>query len=103
MSNTSATYNVSVKLRKNAFVRTNYNFLYWVYNNSTYADEQSVSNLTTTNGATINMTAQWRGVSSTVSFNSNGTIETTKTVYFAETYGTLPTPTSRGAYWKFMG
>ena len=34
-------------------------FLYWSYNNSTYKDGASVSNLTSTNGGSVTMKAQW--------------------------------------------
>ena len=63
MSDSSHTYGVAKTLTTNSFSRTGYNFLGWSTSSSiatvTYTDGQSVSNLTTTNGATVNLYAVW--------------------------------------------
>ena len=63
MSDSSHTYGVAKTLTTNSFSRTGYNFLGWSTSSSattaTYTEGQSVSNLTTTNGATVNLYAVW--------------------------------------------
>ena len=60
MSSINATYNQVVTLPNNTFTRTNYKFTGWSgSNNVNYANGAEVSGLTTTNGATITMTANW--------------------------------------------
>ena len=63
MSNQSFTYGQSQSLTANAFTRTNYAFKNWNTkadgSGANYTDKQSVSNLTTTNGETITLYAQW--------------------------------------------
>ena len=72
---TTCTYGVNCNLTANGFSRTDYNFAGWAINNpnaaATYSNQQTVSNLTTTNGATIMMYAKWVGVwkSYTATFN----------------------------------
>ena len=63
MSDSSHTYGVAKALTTNSFSRTGYNFLGWSTSSSattaTYTNGQSVSNLTTTSGATVNLYAVW--------------------------------------------
>ena len=63
MSDSSHTYGVAKTLTTNSFSRTGYNFLGWSTSSSiatvTYTDGQNISNLTTTNGATVNLYAVW--------------------------------------------
>ena len=64
MATQAMTYGTSAALRKNAFTRQGYSFHRWAYLNSSgttvlYADGASVSDLTTTAGATVTLTAQW--------------------------------------------
>ncbi len=72
---TTCTYGVTCNLTANGFSRIDYNFEGWAINNpnaaATYSNQQAVSNLTTTNGATIMMYAKWVGVwkSYTATFN----------------------------------
>ena len=68
----TCTYGVDCKLTKNGFVRIGYNFSGWTYNNNSYSDEQTISNLTDDNGATITFTAKWEGKSYKVNYNGNG-------------------------------
>ena len=79
MSNQSATYDQNVTLNKNKFTRTGYTFLGWSEDKSattpTYTDGQTVKNLTSTNGATVNLYAVWqKNAVSTyiIRFNANG-------------------------------
>ena len=62
-ANSSHTYGVSKALTANGFTRIGYTFLGWSTNKSatsaTYTNGQSVSNLTTTHGATVTLYAIW--------------------------------------------
>ncbi len=76
MSDTGATYGTAVTLRSNTFTRTHYTFKNWNTkadgSGTSYSDGASVSNLTSTNGGTVTLYAQWTGVTYTVSYNANG-------------------------------
>jgi uncharacterized repeat protein (TIGR02543 family) len=76
MSNLAMTYNTAKNLTANAFTRPGYTFLGWSTNSSattaTYKDKQSVNNLTTDVGATINLYAIWEANTYTITFNANG-------------------------------
>lgn len=67
---------VSKNLTANGFTRTGYTFKNW--NKKTdgsgtiYKNKQSVKNLTNTQGATVNLYAQWNPNTYTISFNGNG-------------------------------
>ena len=60
----SMTYDVAKNLTANGFTRTSYKFTGWNTkadgSGTAYTDKQSVKNLTTTNGATITLYAQWK-------------------------------------------
>ena len=65
-------------------------------------------NLTPNNGVTVTLVANYTANSYTVTFNPNGgtVSQTTKSVTYDSTYGTLPTPTRTGysfAGWKLNG
>ncbi|MBP3441591.1 MAG: InlB B-repeat-containing protein [Clostridia bacterium] len=74
MSNSSHTYNVSKALSSNAFIRNGYTFLGWSTSSSatspTYTNGQSVKNLTSTNGGTVNLYAVWKNNDTALSVNS---------------------------------
>ncbi len=75
MSNLAMTYDTAANLTANAFKRTGYVFKGWATSASgtvAYTDEQSVKNLTTTDGGTVTLYAVWEQVSYTVHFNANG-------------------------------
>ncbi len=79
MSNSSHTYDVSKALTSNTFVRTGYTFLGWstssTATSATYTNGQSVKNLTSTDGGTVNLYAIWSKnptTSYTLSYNANG-------------------------------
>ena len=62
MSNSTHTYNVSKNLTANGFTRNGYKFVGWATSSTgtkVYNDEQSVSNLTSTNGATYELFTVW--------------------------------------------
>ncbi len=85
MSNSSHTYNVSKALSSNAFTMTNWSFAGWATSSSgsvVYSNGQSVSNLTTTNGGTVNLYAKWTPVTITVTvklvtYDTSGTSSST--------------------------
>ena len=61
MDDQAFTYDVAQNLTANAFRRSGYTFDGWATagGDVVYADQQSVSNLTTTNGATVTLYAKW--------------------------------------------
>ena len=89
MANQSFTYGTEKALTVNAFTRTGYTFQGWATSASgakVYNDKQSVSNLTQTSGAVVNLYAVWKGNSYSVKFNANGGMGTMSNESF--TYGT---------------
>ena len=64
MANLAMTYDVAKALTANAFQRANYKFVGWATSASattaTYSNKQSVSNLTATPDATVNLYAVWK-------------------------------------------
>lgn len=76
MENSSHTYGVSSKLRKNIFTRIGYTFNGWNTkangSGKFYKDEQSVSDLAKTDGTTVNLYAQWKENTYTVKYDANG-------------------------------
>ena len=69
------TYDIAQALTANSFSRTGYTFAGWNTqadgNGSAYSNQQSVSNLTATNGATIDLYAQWTTHTYAVEFLKN--------------------------------
>ena len=90
MSTTSATYDSSVTLRANAFSRTGYTFSGWntASNGSgtSYSNQASVSNLTSTNNGTVTLYAQWTPNIYAITLNQNNGSGGTTTIY--EKYNT---------------
>ncbi len=76
MSNQNFTYSVNQNLTANAFTKTGYTFSGWNTQDNgkgkSYSDGQSVSNLTTENGGTVTLYAQWTANTYYVAFNGNG-------------------------------
>ena len=76
MAALNCTYDVNKTLTANSFTRIGYTFTGWntAANGSgtSYTNGQSVNNLTTENGATVTLYAQWRANTYTVHFNGNG-------------------------------
>ena len=91
MADQAFTYNTAQALSANAFTRIGYTFDGWSTTaNGTvvYTDGQSVSNLTATNGATVDLYAQWTPITYTVRFNKNSDGASGTMSDQAFTYGT---------------
>ena len=101
-ASSSHTYGVAKALTNNGFSRTGYTFLGWSTSPSattaTYTNGQSVSNLSSTNGATVTLYAVWKVNSYTLTFNPNGgtVSETSRKVAQGSPLGKLPVPTRPG-------
>ena len=80
MDSSSHTYNTAKNLTANAFTRTGYTFAGWATSSTgavKYADKASVKNLSSTNGATVNLYAVWTPKTSTVTLDAGGTVTAT--------------------------
>ena len=70
------TYDVPASLRANGFTRTGYTFVGWNTQSDgsgiTYADRESVKNLTSVSGGTVTLYAKWTANTYTIVFNANG-------------------------------
>ena len=106
MSNQTFTYDKAQNLTANAFAKTGYTFAGWATSASgsvAYTDKQSVKNLTSSNGATVNLYAKWNVVSYTITYNENGGNTVSDLSYTIESTSTL-TSTTRTGYtfngWK---
>ncbi len=76
MANQFFMYNVAQNLSANSFTRTDYEFYGWVTTPSgpkVYDDNQSVSNLTDTPGATVTLYAKWRPINLSKAIAGYGT------------------------------
>lgn len=99
-----ATYGVSYLLTANGFTREGYTFAGWATSPTgakVYNDGQSVSNLTSTNGATVTLYAKWTGTTYTVTFNARGGSDlsiNSKPVTMGSAYGELATVTPPAGY-----
>jgi uncharacterized repeat protein (TIGR02543 family) len=75
-SSMSMTYDVAKNLNANGFVRSGYKFAGWNTKSdgsgTSYSNQQSVKNLSTTNGGSITLYAQWTPITYTIKFNGNG-------------------------------
>lgn len=100
MSNQNFTYGTAQNLTANIFTRTGYTFAGWATSangNKVYNDKQSVSNLSTTNGAIVTLYAKWTATNYTVTYNTNGGNSIAQKNYTIETATfDLPTPTRTG-------
>ena len=75
MSNQAFTVGVAQNLRSNGFSKTGHYFAGWATSSGgsvVYSDGQSVKDLSTTNGATVNLYAKWNVNTYTVKYNANG-------------------------------
>jgi uncharacterized repeat protein (TIGR02543 family) len=99
MSDQSHTYSVSQALTANAFIRTGYTFEGWNTNadgtGTSYTDQQSVSNLSSTDGATVTLYAQWEELPA----NIHNITYTTQAAGW--TYGAQPASAEEGAIVNF--
>ena len=84
MSDTSAVYDKSFSLRANAFLRTGYMFKGWADasdGEAVYTDKQYVSNLTSVNGATVDLHAVWEPLLVYITMDKQGGSEGTDDFY----------------------
>ncbi len=108
MANESFVYGTPKALTINTFTRTGYTFIGWAKSASAttpaYDDGESVSDLTTTSGGTVNLYAVWQANNYTIKFNKNG--GTGSMANLAMTYGTAKALTANAfqrVNYKFMG
>ena len=75
-ASSSHTYDSAKALTANGFSRTGYTFQGWSTSSSatsaTYSNQQSVTNLTSTNGGTVTLYAVWKLITYTVAYDANG-------------------------------
>ena len=108
MSPQSFTYDASQNLTKNSFTRTGHTFAGWnTEKNGTgtsYSDSASVSNLTTTNNATVTLYAQWQVNNIKANLNYMGgnqeSLSPSQKYNKDGTYLSLPSPTRTGYTFK---
>lgn len=74
MTSVTMTYDVNTVLTASTITRTGYDFMGWNTlangNGSSYADKATVRNLTTKNGDTVTLYAQWGAVAYSVKYNA---------------------------------
>jgi len=99
MTSSTHTYDVAKNLTANSFTKIGYLFKSWNTkadgSGTSYTDKQSVKNLTTTNGATINLYAQWTPITYTIKFDGNGNTSGS-TASMTMTYDVAKTLTANG-------
>lgn len=75
-ASSSHTYNSAKALTANGFTRTGYTFVGWNTKadgtGTNYSNQQSVTNLTSTNGGTVTLYAKWQINKYTIAYNANG-------------------------------
>jgi len=104
MADSPFTYDVAGNLSPNTFTFPGYNFVGWAtnapsYTTVAYTNNESVLNLSATQGAIIELRAVWVGQVYTVTFNPQGGSvppPASRPVTFGSVYGTLPTPLRAG-------
>ena len=93
------TYDTAKALTANGFTRTGYQWARWNTNaagtGTSYSNKQSVNNLTTTNGGTVNLYAIWTANTYTVAYNINGG-KGGSTASSTHTYGVAKALTANG-------
>ena len=90
MSNQNFTYGTAQNLTANSFTRTGYTFAGWATSangNKVYNDKQSVSNLSSTNGATVTLYAKWTANQYTITYKDQGNVA------FSGTHASTPPTT----------
>ncbi len=103
------TYGSTVALTKNTFTRAGYDFTNWLWGDRIFTDTELVTNLSSTAGDVITLSAQWTEKSYNLTIDPNGgvysgiTAGTKITKLFGQTYiiSTSNLPTFRGR--KFVG
>ena len=101
MSNQTFTYGTAQNLTANAFSRTGYLFAGWNTKadgtGTSYTDKQSVSNLSSTNNATVTLYAQWTPITYSINWVVNGAPYEnggSKEAIHNSTYNNLTLPTA---------
>ena len=83
----SMTYGVAKNLTANGFTKTGNSFVKWNTkangSGTSYTNKQSVKNLTSTQGATVNLYAQWDPYDLKVYYNANGGAINSSTYYLS--------------------
>lgn len=108
MSNSSHVYDTAKTLSANAFSKTGYQFDHWntkADNSGTsYTNQQSVKNLTSTDDGTVNLYAQWEANTYTIKYNGNGSTSGSmaNTAHTYDTSKTLRKNTFVRNGWKFI-
>ena len=103
-ASSSHTYDTAKALTANGYTKTGYTFKGWNTKadgrGTAYADKASVKNLTTTNGGTVMLYAQWAANEYIVTYNANGGIGTmgTDTVSYGTGYVTRSNAFTRTGY-----
>lgn len=104
MSDQTCTYDQSCVLKPNGFTRTGYDFLGYgpTYNNWQYNAGQDVRNISSTNGATVNMVTIWDAHKYNIDIDLNGGMAngTLPTQGIYDQHFTLNNPTRRGYIFK---
>ena len=76
MTDMQMQYDVAKNLTQNAYLKTGYTFTGWNTktdgSGDSYSDMQSVINLTSKNGGTVTLYAQWKTITYTIRFHPNG-------------------------------
>lgn len=108
MANQVMTYGKTAALTANAFTKSGYHFVGWSYNNKTYTDKQSISNLTSANNVTLTFTALWeKNKTYTVYFNSNSSGNSVgqmnNVIYTSDVSYTLPANQFVRSGYSFQG
>jgi len=105
MDDQNFTYDAAQNLTANAFSKTGYTFAGWATSadgDKAYDNQQSVNNLTATNGGTFNLYAKWTVNQYTITFNNyDGTQLQSSQVNYGATpayAGATPTKPSTAAY-----
>ncbi|WP_372971475.1 InlB B-repeat-containing protein [Marinobacter sp.] len=97
-ADSSHTYDTASALTSNGFTREGYSFAGWNTaadgSGTSYADGESVTDLSATNGATVTLYAQWTGNTYSIAYDANeGTGTTTDS---SHTYDTASALTNNG-------
>lgn len=75
-ANSTHTYDVAKNLTENSYARTGYTFIGWNTkadgSGDSYADKESVKNLTSVDGDTVTLYAQWGAKSYVLRYHANG-------------------------------
>ena len=105
MSTMEFKYGTAQNLTANVFTKNGYVFSGWKCGSKTYKDEQSVKNLSSTNGAEIVLTAQWAAATYKISFDPNGGTGTVNpiTVTYDKASSKLPTSGFKKTGWILKG